>query len=230
MQGTAKGGVEPSIAVPEVAPQGDSAKEDVAPPLQIAGAEETMEGTTMSVFGNRQVTVVRDAGTPREKRWNVRMGGDFVRKVIFNDQDSAKTGDEIHCDLYDEPRIVVRVDPVLMHLGVAHWEAIIVPRPRRRPRVVLPLSPGDPGLSTPLQPTTDSATDQDQWAARAEARAAVVMPILTAKQWTRGKWATEAGVGKNSVYEYLDGKRKLSKENRQAMAEVLGIKPEDLPD
>jgi hypothetical protein len=34
---------------------------------------------------------------------------------------------------------------------------------------------------------------------------------------------------KNSVYEYMDGKRDLSTENRRAMAEVLGIETDDLP-
>ncbi len=63
----------------------------------------------------------------------------------------------------------------------------------------------------------------------ASARQAIVMPILTSKGWSRGKWATQAGVGKNSVYEYLDGKRQLTPENRRAMAEVLGLEPEDLP-
>jgi hypothetical protein len=67
-------------------------------------------------------------------------------------------------------------------------------------------------------------------AALAAARQAKVMPLLTLKRWKRGKWATEAGVGKNSVYGYLEGRRTLSVENRKAMAEVLGLAPEDLPD
>jgi hypothetical protein len=62
-------------------------------------------------------------------------------------------------------------------------------------------------------------------AKKAAARQAIVMPILGLKGWSRGRWATEAGVGKNSVYEYLDGKRQLSPENRRAMAEVLGLDP-----
>jgi hypothetical protein len=66
---------------------------------------------------------------------------------------------------------------------------------------------------------------------RSAARRAVVMPILKSKRWTRGRWATEAGVSKNSVYEYLKGTRTLKDENRQAMAEALGLKkPTDLPD
>jgi len=64
---------------------------------------------------------------------------------------------------------------------------------------------------------------------RAERRRAVVMPILAKKNWKRGKWATKAGVGKNSVYGYLNGSRSLSDANRKAMAEVLGLKPEQLP-
>jgi hypothetical protein len=65
---------------------------------------------------------------------------------------------------------------------------------------------------------------------RAERRSAVVMPILKSKRWTRAKWASKAGVGKNGVYDYLGGKRNLSFENHRALAEVLKLKPEELPD
>jgi hypothetical protein len=58
----------------------------------------------------------------------------------------------------------------------------------------------------------------------------VVMPVLKHKRWTRGKWASEAGVGKNCVYEYLGGKRNPAYENRKAMADALGLKVEDLPE
>ncbi len=64
---------------------------------------------------------------------------------------------------------------------------------------------------------------------RSERRSAVVIPILTLKRWKPNKWAIKAGVSKNSVYEYLSGKRNLGSENRQAMAEELGLKPEELP-
>jgi hypothetical protein len=38
-------------------------------------------------------------------------------------------------------------------------------------------------------------------------------------------------VGKNSVYEYLDGTRaKITDENREAIADALGLKPEQLPE
>ena len=65
---------------------------------------------------------------------------------------------------------------------------------------------------------------------RSARRCMVVLPILANKRWKRGKWVTEAGVGKNCVYEYLSGKRNLSVENRKAMAEVLGLRLEELPD
>jgi len=65
---------------------------------------------------------------------------------------------------------------------------------------------------------------------RSERRRAVVMPILLSKKWTRGKWATQGGVGKNSVYEYLGGKRNLRLESRQALAEEVGLKLEEFPD
>ena len=64
---------------------------------------------------------------------------------------------------------------------------------------------------------------------RAAERSAVFGPILAAKRWTRGKWVTKAAVGKNSVYDYLKGVRNLTDENRKAMAEVLGLRPDQLP-
>jgi hypothetical protein len=62
------------------------------------------------------------------------------------------------------------------------------------------------------------------------ARRAVVMPLLEARGWTRNKWVDVSGVGKNSVYKYLDGSRALSSENRKAMAESIGLDPDQLPD
>ena len=62
-----------------------------------------------------------------------------------------------------------------------------------------------------------------------EQRRAVVDPLLKAKGWTVNKWGTQAGVSKNCAYDYLAGKRNLSTANRLAMAQVLGLKAEDLP-
>jgi hypothetical protein len=86
-----------------------------------------VEGVTMATFNSRPITVVRDAGRPSETRWGTQMGGDFVHKALFNTRE-IRTGDEIHCELFDEPRVVSRVDPVLAHSGVTHWEAKIMPR------------------------------------------------------------------------------------------------------
>ena len=55
------------------------------------------------------------------------------------------------------------------------------------------------------------------------------MPILKQKRWSRGKLVTEAGIGKNSVYEYLDGKRNPAYDNRKAMADALGLTEDQLP-
>ena len=73
------------------------------------------------------------------------------------------------------------------------------------------------------------AKEENPEALRAVARRAVVMPILASKRWKRGRWATKAGVGKNSVYEYLNGTRTLTDQNRKAMAEALELESEDLP-
>lgn len=64
---------------------------------------------------------------------------------------------------------------------------------------------------------------------RAERRA-IVLPILKAKGWTRSKLVNEAGLGNNSVYQYLDGTRQtLTAPNRHALADALGIAEGSLP-
>jgi hypothetical protein len=56
------------------------------------------------------------------------------------------------------------------------------------------------------------------------------MPILDKFGWTRCHLADEAGVGKNSVYEYLDGtRRRITPENRKAIAGALRISAPKLP-
>jgi hypothetical protein len=68
-------------------------------------------------------------------------------------------------------------------------------------------------------------------AERGARRKAVVDPILKQKRWKRGRLVTESGVGKATVYGYLDGTRsKIAEENRKALADCLGLKPEELPD
>jgi hypothetical protein len=78
--------------------------------------------------------------------------------------------------------------------------------------------------ATPQPSRSDLAQDKSR------KRRDIVMPILDRKRWKRGRWATEAGVGKNCVYDYLAGKRNLTDDNRDAMAEALGLKPEELPE
>jgi len=90
--------------------------------------------------------------------------------------------------------------------------------------------------ATPIHGLASSPTvwrvprsDQDR-IARAARRQLVVMPILQKKHWSRAKWATQAGVGKNCVYEYLEGRRTLRTKNSVALAEELGLPPQDLPE
>jgi antitoxin component HigA of HigAB toxin-antitoxin module len=98
------------------------------------------------------------------------------------------------------------------------------------------MSGGDPRSESVANVRTEvdagelSDTDEESVRERSEKRRSVVMPILASKGWTRSKLATKAGISKNSVYEYLNGNRNLTLPNRQALAEELGLKPEDLPD
>jgi hypothetical protein len=90
----------------------------------------------------------------------------------------------------------------------------------------------DPSMSPPPGRETSPQVvpaEQKTQMALAAARQAVVMPILESKHWTTNKWGTSAGVGRSCPYDYLYGKRKLTDENRKALAEALELKPEDLP-
>jgi hypothetical protein len=423
------------------------------------GPDDELGADAAAVIGaNRPATIVRNVGTPQERRWHTRMGGDSMNVGLFLAQDKVEVRDEVFCDSLDEPRVVFRVTPVVVHHGVSHWEVILKRRsewrlltniPKLYPRwkyhwsgeskIVYSLTeelslgggwantPGvfepykGPNKARPKEPDlskwvagwlpdvlsaedrrkisaclwtahsvfcreakyptstaesmhkafdgiaqvlfdagmlTESRLTEDisalvwdsaiaagwwnlaselpqsifpekvghywvwrdesrdwaklfraeiaSWRAkllvapqaesgrapsqppqnaepiaerfeitpagggnppgrkrnsekaqeeavptpgadgdatppgmasipleqdkRARVRQAVVMPILKAKRWKPGKWATKAGVSKNSVYEYLNGKRKLGDLNRDAMAEAIDLKAEDLPE
>ena len=120
---------------------------------------------------------------------------------------------------YWVPPDVPQMLKVLLQAQMWRWRGSLkaqAPHPSARPSVATdPMA--DPGLAG------DSAI------ALAEQRRRVVAPILKDKRWTTSRWATQAGVSKNSAYEYLAGKRQLREENRKALAEVLDLKPEALP-
>jgi hypothetical protein len=65
---------------------------------------------------------------------------------------------------------------------------------------------------------------------RAEIRTSFVMPLLKLKGLTRSKWASKAGVDPSVVYDYLSGKSNPRPNNRNDMAEALGVEESQLPD
>jgi hypothetical protein len=81
-----------------------------------------------SFASHHRVTIIRARETPDEKMWETQMGGDLKRQALFYLADRVKTGDEIHSDVFDEPRIISKVNPSLMLSGVSHWEAEIMPQ------------------------------------------------------------------------------------------------------
>ena len=100
---------------------------------------------------------------------------------------------------------------------IAHWQVVYsAPRPKVDAFHVQPTA------------TTSSDTAQTQSDLAAK-RQSIVMPILKQKRWSRGKLVTESGVGKNCVYEYLDGTRNPGYDNRKAMADALGLTEDQLP-
>jgi hypothetical protein len=105
---------------------------DAAPTLDQSGPAVERNSQLVVLGSSRRVTIVRAAGTPEELRWDTEMGGDFDAKALFQAPDRVLTGDEIHCDIFDRPRIVARVKPKLLADGeVAYWEAAITPRLER---------------------------------------------------------------------------------------------------
>ena len=76
-----------------------------------------------------------------------------------------------------------------------------------------------------------SEVKADEIKDRAQHRKAVVQPLLKAKHFLAGTWATRAGVPTSTVYDYLNGKTKrLNYDSRNCMAEALGIEEEKLPE
>jgi hypothetical protein len=86
----------------------------------------------------------------------------------------------------------------------------------------------------PFPPVPTSPEDTDSTLAiaeRAARRQSVVMPILAKRGWKKGKLVTKSGVGKATVYGYLDGTRSWIKdENRIAIAQTLDLELNQLPD
>ena len=78
---------------------------------------------TMPTFGSHPVTVIRDSGTAEEKRWDTHIGGDLAQNALFYLEDRVKTGDELQSEVFDEPRVVSKVDPVLMLSGISRGRA-----------------------------------------------------------------------------------------------------------
>jgi hypothetical protein len=122
-----------------------------------------------------------------------------------------------------------KIDPAQEH------ERKIDP-PLVRDRYVLPagrLHYG--GSETRMGPHVESKTPSSEERAdiadRATKRQMVVNPILKKKRWKPGRLVTESGLGKATVYGYLDGTRRwIIQENRKAMADALGIATETLPE
>lgn len=86
-------------------------------------------------------------------------------------------------------------------------------------------------LAPKVKERVHSAPDgREQASDRASRRQALVNPILERRRWTRGRLVTASGVGKATVYGYLDGTRvKIAKDNRKALADALDLRLEQLP-
>lgn len=80
-------------------------------------------GRTVSGF------IIRGLGTHNEHKFAVDFGGDLIRNALFQTRDRPLKGDELESYLWEENRVVTRVDAhTNLDGGVAYWEARIVPK------------------------------------------------------------------------------------------------------
>lgn len=63
----------------------------------------------------------------------------------------------------------------------------------------------------------------------AEKRRSLVQPLLETRGMNVTAWAEKAGVTPTVAYDYLNGKSSPRPDNRLALAEVLGLKAQELP-
>jgi DNA-binding Xre family transcriptional regulator len=85
--------------------------------------------------------------------------------------------------------------------------------------------------SEPAPDPSGNQTPGQVIAERAARRQAVVNPILKQKRWKIGRLVTKSGVGKATVYGYVNGMRSwISKENRDAICQCLDLAPDKLPE
>jgi hypothetical protein len=86
-------------------------------------------------------------------------------------------------------------------------------------------------LDALLKKKTPATTQQETCEQRAARRSRVVMPILKRLGISVSAWAKRAGVGNDSAYNYLNGKRRtITLPNRKALAEAIELIPEQLPE
>ncbi len=170
---------------------------------------------------------------------------DFQRRA--SSQNPGPLADANYPKMIEDPRTRERVrvaTPEQQTVQLAKWgttaeeaEWAAAGRRGHQPKPEQPLGsskagsiPRRSGRGRPPKITADSKAEADAVTRRAAERQGVVMPILKEKRWTRGKLVTEVGVGKGTVYGYLDGTRAwMDKDSRTAIAQVLGLDVDKLP-
>jgi hypothetical protein len=73
--------------------------------------------------------IVRASGVAAEKRGAALMQTDLSTTAFFDGSVSLAPGDEIHCELFDEPRVVAGGSPFARpNASMQYWKVHIVPR------------------------------------------------------------------------------------------------------
>lgn len=125
-----------------------------------------------------------------------------------------------------------RRDLLSMKCRLTEMERLLSSEPASERSIPNPIRPHPPAVAASSNKPSGRQTHQvsETREQRASRRRDFVSPILDRFDWTPGKLATEAAVGKTTVYEYLNGKRKsISRPNRKALADTLQVELKDLP-
>jgi hypothetical protein len=77
------------------------------------------------------VVIVHASGVAAEKRDAARMLTDLSTTAFFDGSVSLAVGDEIHCELFDDPRVVASVIPYARpSAAMQYWKVDIIPGSR----------------------------------------------------------------------------------------------------
>ena len=214
---------------------------------------------THALFGAEAKTYIRHAGSESELRSRLDSLASRIQIEVTRETKRLSRKHDLHCPLTERIEAITNAlqkaagywikayetDPfaaMARHRATsAHLEttmsqarevlAKLDARPETPDPLIGPLSIRDRvSPSKEDQVPKDTNEERSSVELRSAARTAFVNPILKKKGMTRSKLASKAGVDPSVVYDYLSGISNPRPDNRNLLAEVLGVDESTLPD